>query len=193
MTSLERWADFYVIVGSAAAALTGLMFVATALIADFEGNERQIQAFGTPTVVHFCAVLLQAAILTAPWPTTTGVRVALGLHGASGVVYMVVVMRRARQQTGYEPYFEDWLFHGVLPFVAYAGVVTAASLLSRWQTPVLFVIGGTALLLLFVGIHNAWDTVTYILVMRWERSRRDKGPSPDSTNEVPESRDAQSS
>jgi hypothetical protein len=26
----------------------------------------------------------------------------------------------------------------------------------------LFVVAGTALLFLFIGIHNAWDTVTYI-------------------------------
>lgn len=30
----------------------------------------------------------------------------------------------------------------------------------------LFVIGATAILLLFIGIHNAWDTVTYITVGR---------------------------
>jgi hypothetical protein len=155
MTSLAAWENFYVIVGSSAAALTGLMFVATALIADFEGTERQIQAFGTPTVVHFSAVLLQSAILSAPWPTMSGVRIGLGLYGATGVVYVLVVMRRAHQQTGYVPVFEDWLFHALLPFVAYAGVVAAAWQLWRWPT---------------------WDTVTYILVLRWEKSRRDRLP-----------------
>jgi hypothetical protein len=32
--------------------------------------------------------------------------------------------------------------------------------------PSLFAIGGTALLLLFIGIHNAWDAVTYIAQQR---------------------------
>ena len=30
----------------------------------------------------------------------------------------------------------------------------------------LFVIGGAALLLLYVGIHNAWDAVVYIAIAR---------------------------
>ena len=52
------WETFYVIVGSSAGALTGLMFVVIALVAEFRGSERQIEAFGTPTVVHFSAPLL---------------------------------------------------------------------------------------------------------------------------------------
>jgi hypothetical protein len=46
--------------------------------------------------------------------------------------------------------------------------------LPRHQTALLFVLGGTAVLLLFVGIHNAWDTVTFIVVSQWEKRRRDK-------------------
>lgn len=30
----------------------------------------------------------------------------------------------------------------------------------------MFTIGAAVLLLLFIGIHNAWDTVTYIVVER---------------------------
>ncbi|MEP6993322.1 MAG: hypothetical protein ABI968_02285 [Acidobacteriota bacterium] len=33
------------------------------------------------------------------------------------------------------------------------------------------VIGATTLLLLFIGIHNAWDTVTYIALDRLEQRR----------------------
>lgn len=176
--SLTAWETFYVIIGSSAAALTGLMFVVVALLADFradfESTERQIDAFGTPTVVHFCAVLLQSAILTAPWPTMGGARIALGVYGVAAVVYMLVVLKRARGQTEYKPVFEDWLFHGALPLAAYAGIVAAVSGLPRHQTVLLFVLGGIAVLLLFVGIHNAWDTVTFIVVSQWEKRRRDK-------------------
>src|SRR5947209_10240595 len=66
---LTSWGNFYVIIGSAAAALTGLMFVVVTLIAGsrVERSSGTIGAFGTPTVVHFCAALLIAAILSAPW------------------------------------------------------------------------------------------------------------------------------
>jgi hypothetical protein len=177
------WETFYVIVGSSAGALTGLMFVVMALVVDFRSSERQIEAFGTPTVVHFGAVLLLSALMTAPWPAMLAMRLALGVFGAVGTMYIFVVLRRARGQNDYEPVFEDWLFHAALPLAAYAAVLVAALGLPRRPTPLLFAIGAGAVLLLFVGIHNAWDTVTYIVVARWERARHQE----DRTNATPPS------
>jgi len=163
---LVAWENFYVIVGSTGAALTGLQFVVIALIADVRApaTARQIDAFGTPTIVHFCAVLLVSAILSAPWVGLSSVGLALGACGAAGVVYGVIVIRRARRQTGYKPVWEDWLFHAVLPLIAYALMLTAAVALRSHPQRALFIVGAVALLLLFVGIHNAWDTVTYIAI-----------------------------
>ena len=68
---LSEWETFYVITGSSAAALTGLMFVVVALRTEarVEGAEGGVRAFGSPTVVHFCAVLLVAGILSIPGQT----------------------------------------------------------------------------------------------------------------------------
>jgi hypothetical protein len=165
------WETFYVIVGSAAGALTGLMFVVIALVSEFGASERQLEAFGTPTVVHLGAALLLSAIVTAPWPAMLPARLALAAFGGAGAIYMIVVLRRARRQTDYKPVFEDWLFHAVLPLVAYTSTLAAASALPWQTTSLLFLIGGAAVLLVFIGIHNAWDTVTYVVVARWERRR----------------------
>jgi hypothetical protein len=164
--SLAEWDNFYVIVGSSAAALTGLMFVVIALMSDFKANENSIHAFGTPTVVHFGAVLLQSAIIAAPWPSLLGARIALAVYGAAGVIYIFVVLRRARQQKDYKPVFEDWLFHTILPILAYGGIVVASLGLAAWPRRLFFTIAAASLLLLFVGLHNAWDTVTFIVVTR---------------------------
>ena len=86
------WETFYVILGSSAGALTGLMFVVMALVADYGGSERQIEAFGTPTVVHFSSALLLSVILTAPWPGVSALRLVLFAFGVSGTVYMLVVL-----------------------------------------------------------------------------------------------------
>ena len=170
---LIAWESFYVIVGSSGAALTGLQFVVIALIAEArtqsaararESNDQSIAAFGTPTIVHFCSVLLVSAILSAPWHGLTSVGLTLGVCGLIGVVYGVIVVRRARRQTGYRPVWEDWLWHAVLPLIAYALILISAIVLRSYPQRALFVIGATALLLLFIGIHNAWDTVTYIAV-----------------------------
>jgi hypothetical protein len=168
------WESFYVIVGSSAGALTGLMFVVVALVFDFGGTSDSLGAFGTPTVVHFSAPLLLSILMTVPWPAMLAVRIATAAFGAAGMVYMILVLRRARAQTGYEPVFEDWLFHNVLPMVAYGASFVAAFFVNGGKSPSLFVIGGAAVLLMFVGVHNAWDTVTYIVTTRWERIEKQK-------------------
>jgi hypothetical protein len=165
---LTAWESFYVIIGSSAAALTGLQFVVMVLSAEMNalGSGQSVRAFGTPTIVHFCAVLLISAMLSAPWPALSNVGVALGACGVAGLSYAVMVVRTARRQTGYVPVLEDWIWHGALPLIAYATLLVAAVVLWRYPAPSLFVIGATALLLLFVGIHNAWDAVVYIAVER---------------------------
>ncbi|HKV50062.1 MAG TPA: hypothetical protein VJO52_02580 [Gemmatimonadaceae bacterium] len=158
------WENFYVIVGSSAAALTGLQFVVIALIADAGAKTggREIAAFGTPTVVHFCAALLASAIVSAPWRSLVSPAFAIAALGVAGVVYAIIVTQRARVQTGYQPVFEDWLWHSILPFGAYGAMVAASFMLRQDPEGALFLVGGGSLLLLFVGIHNAWDTVTFI-------------------------------
>jgi hypothetical protein len=162
------WESFYVIVGSSGAALTGLQFVVIALGAEGRklGNMRAIDAFGTPTIVHFCAALLLAAVLCAPWPTLSSAALVLGFCGVAGIVYMGIVTRRARRLIEYRPVFEDWLWHTALPFIAYATLLASAALLVRYLSGALFAIAVAALLLLFIGIHNAWDTVTYFAIER---------------------------
>jgi hypothetical protein len=161
---LEGWDSFYVLVGSSAAALTGLQFVVIALVAETRrrGSAHEFDAFATPTIVHFGAVLILSAILLAPWPSLWGTTVALTIGALAAVAYTILVVRRARKQTGYQMVKEDWIFHAFLPFVAYGALLAAAVSMPRDAPVSLFVIASAALLLMCVGIHNAWDTVTYI-------------------------------
>jgi hypothetical protein len=50
------------------------------------------------------------------------------------------------------------------------------------HVPALFGVAGFALLVLFVGIHNAWDSVTYMTVKSLERRRQEKLPTPASAS-----------
>lgn len=171
---LLDWENFYVIVGSSAGALTGLMFVVITLIAS-RGERRSsggVAAFGTPTVFHFCVALLVAAILSAPWPALSTAALLLGLTGLWGAGYIVIVMRRARRQTDYKPVLEDWLWHTICPLASYAALVIAAIVLPDNPTPALFMIGAATVLLLFVGIHNSWDSVTYFVLEHQEQESK---------------------
>ena len=162
---LSQWESFWVIVGSSAGGLTGLMFVVVALVKEssLPRNPDSINAFGTPTVIHFVAVLLLAAVLSAPWHRLKDPAHIVGATALTGVVYVLIVLRRMRRQSGYKPVLEDWVWHQILPMIAYVTLFVSAAGMSHDQPWALFVVGGVALLLLFVGIHNAWDTVAYVV------------------------------
>ena len=165
MNALAGWESFYVIVGSSGGALIGLQFVVITLIADRRHRTTTggVSAFATPTVVHLTGALLVSAIMSAPWPSARGLSVAVGMVGLAGLAYAAVVVGRARTQTAYEPVWQDWLWYAVLPCVAYGALVVTAFFQTNTAVP-LFVIGSAALGLLLIGIHNAWDTVTHIVV-----------------------------
>ena len=167
-TSLTAWESFYVIIGSSAAALTGLQFVVIALVAEsrVKSSSREIAAFGTPNVVHFCAALIISAVLSAPWRSLASVAVILDVLGVAGVAYSAIVVLRARRQKGYQPVLEDWIWHNILPFVGYVTLTAAGVLLVRSPADALMMVGAVTLLLVLIGIHNAWDTVTYLALER---------------------------
>ena len=163
MSALHAWETFYVIVGSSAGALTGLQFVVLTLITEaglMRSSGDTMAAFASPNVVHFCAALLVSAVFSAPWQSLGPPGVAVAIAGVCGIIYSIAVLRRARRQREYQPVLEDWIWHAVLPLLAYAALVHAGVQLSRVSPDALFIVGGSALLLVFIGIHNAWDTVT---------------------------------
>jgi hypothetical protein len=166
--ALSTWQSFYVIVGSSAAALIGIQFVVITLIANMRrpATAESVSAFGTPTVVHLASALLVSAIMSVPWPSLFPTSIALAMCGLGGLAYGAIVIRRARRQTYYQPEWGDWLWYALVPCSVYATLTMAALFLRTTNLPALFVIGAAALGLLLTGIHNAWDTVTHIVVVR---------------------------
>jgi len=185
-TLLGRWANFYVIVGSSAAALTGLQFIVIALVAEVRLPKRDhaigIDAFSTPTIAYFSAVLLISAVMSAPWDVLAAVASLVAVCGAAGTGYSLVVARRAQRMTAYRLVLEDWVWHIALPLAAQATLLAGGLALVRHPNGALYTIAAAALLLLFIGIHNAWDTVTFLVLQRLESrlddgERRDPPPS----------------
>jgi hypothetical protein len=173
---LTTWQNFYVIIGTAAATLTGLTFVVITLLAGVRVRVSSpgdaFATFNTPNVFHFGAALLVAAILSAPWQALWTAGLLLGLCGLAGVIYALIVVRRVLRQTDYQAVMEDWLFHTVLPLVSYTALLVAALLLPIHPAPALFVIAAATVLLLFIGIHNAWDNVTFIALELTQRENK---------------------
>ena len=178
--AIEGWENFHVIVGSAAGALIGLQFVVMTLIATLpitRGLAQVGSTFSTPTVIHFSVVLLLSAVISTPWRSIAPVSVFWALVGLFGIASTILVAQRLRLPVAYQAVFEDRLFHVLLPFGAYVMLVVAAYMAFSYPRPALFVVGAVELLLLFIGIHNAWDTVTYhIFVRRPEQLEAEQHP-----------------
>jgi len=176
---LAAWESFYVIVGSSAAALTGLQFVVITLAADRGFATSDVTtSFATPTIVHLGTVLLMAGILSAPWHETAWPIALVALVGLAGCVYMTMVIRSARRQHDYEPVLEDVIWHWCLPGSSYAALAVCW-LFRGHADEVLFAVAAVALLLLFIAIHNAWDSAVFTAQRRHAeaRSRRPTRPA----------------
>jgi hypothetical protein len=168
MTALTDWESFYVIVGSCAGALIGLQFVVITIVADkkIPTTELTHGALATPTIVHFGVVLLLSAIVSAPWKGFLMPAIVWTLIAVGGIAYTAVVRRRLCKQEEYEPIPEDWLFRTVFPFGAYCLIAFSALATLKHPEAGLFGIGAAALMLLFVGIHDAWDSIVYLVTMK---------------------------
>ncbi|MFL6436974.1 MAG: hypothetical protein ACJ71Q_05295 [Terriglobales bacterium] len=164
--------------GASAGVLVGLQVVVLTLIARkpvVAGQAHAGTSFASPTVVHFGAVLLLSGIVSAPWQAIVDAATLWGLLGLCGMVYAIIVVRRIRAQSIYTPQAEDWLFHVLLPFAAYATLAGSAVVevySKRYSS--LFAVGAAALLLLIIGIHNAWDTMTYHIYFNNEDQKTEK-------------------
>jgi hypothetical protein len=162
---LDAWHDFYVIVGTAAAALTGLMFVVASLRTQAMAQRTQtgVRAYVTPTVFYLATPLIVAALMAIPTLSRLVLAGVLALGGLGALAYLAY----ARPHTHWRksPFgADDWIFYVGLPHLGYFLVLAAA--LTLWFRPApslgLELLAGTVILLLVVGIRNAWDLVMWV-------------------------------
>jgi hypothetical protein len=154
------------------------MFVVTTLISGIDKHvstlDAGLSAFTTPTVVHFCAVLLIAGILSAPWQAFSSVSLLLGLLGLGMVLYLIIVLQRMRHIPSHQTPLKDWLWYMVFPLGAYIALISAAITLLANPALGLYIISAVMIVLLFVGIRNAWDLVTYLAIERSHPENKSK-------------------
>jgi hypothetical protein len=168
---LHDWHDFYILVGTASATLVGLMFVAASIGASFfnESHNAPMQAFLTPTVVHFAATLFACLLVTIPTHSWHTLGALLGAGGLAGAIYSgrilvdIIVMRRFKVDAS------DRLFYALVPLVGYLIAIAASVLLFLQYAMSVNVIAAALLTLLFAAIRNAWDMMCWMVV---------KSPSP---------------
>jgi hypothetical protein len=179
MSPLEGWDNFYVILGSAAAALLGITFVVIALISERRASPAGMAGYITPTIVHFGTVLGLSCFVSVPHQNVVGVSVGVGSTATGLLIYTGAIasnMRRFAQD--YVPVLEDWIWHVILPALVYCVLLAMAFL--QWREPreSMYGIAAALLLLLFVGIHNSWDVAVSITVQNKKDEEKARGDSP---------------
>jgi hypothetical protein len=179
MGLLEGWDNFYVILGSAAAALLGLTFVVIALISERRASPAGTAGYITPTVVHFGTVLGLSCFVSVPHQNVVGLSVGIGSTSLGLLIYTGAIasnMRRFAQN--YVPVLEDWIWHVILPALVYCVLLAMAFFLWREPRESMYGIAAALLLLLFVGIHNSWDVAVSITVQnkKEEEKAREQAP-----------------
>ncbi len=157
---LHDWQNFYQLVGESSATLTGLMFIAaslgTSLIDDKAGPK--VRTFITPTIIYFSVVLLISALMNIPNQTSFWLSLQLGVIGLFGTGYSASHFWRLR---GFDLDPADvsqiWLWNLALPLLASLCLLGAALELRQSFAAGLNAAAVGTLLLVLVGLHNAWS------------------------------------
>ena len=160
---LEAWHDFYVILGSAAAGLTGLMFVVVSLTSTsmVQRTATGVRVFLSPSVVFFTSIVLVAAVMAIPPLPPVVLGAVLIAGGGAGVAYLLGIRgHRQWRQSGLDRL--DWLWYVALPLASYAAMAAGGAAMVDGARFALHVVGAAAIALLVIGIRNAWDLVLWM-------------------------------
>lgn len=157
----QGWENFFYLVGSAAGALIGLMFIVITLAAGHDPRRvsRGAPVYVTPIVFHFGIVLIMSAISEVPSISSFTFGAILFVSALSGLVYSITTTIRLFRKDWEDtvPVFSDKCFYGLVPSSIYVALVLcSAAMLFRERNPA-SLIGFIMLCLLLLGIRNAWD------------------------------------
>jgi hypothetical protein len=158
---LQDWRDFYVMIGTASGAIVGASFIVASLASGLKDRALGIRGFITPTTYHLASVLVSSAILSVPKIDALAAALLLGSGGIAGAAYSIIVVARIWKM----PLdFADWMFYALLPLVAYMALPAAAAMILLDTGSPLYLLAAALILLLIVGMRNAWDMASFLIL-----------------------------
>jgi|SRR5215469_13347307 len=163
---LHQWHDFYVLLGTASATLVGLMFVAASIGSTVfnEDHAGALQAFITPTVVHFAAALFASLVIMIPEHSWHSLGELLSVGGIAGAIYSSRVLMQLIIRHRFNVDITDRMFYALIPLVGYLLALSAAVLMFLQAAAGAYVMAAAMLLLLLAGLRNAWDMMLWIMI-----------------------------
>lgn len=173
------WQNFYLLTGTAAATLIGLMFIAITFGAGLVTAESlpTARSFIDPTFAHFVQILMTACWMLVPgmhpW-LLGGLLLVTALWRAPRLLLIYRHMRDAHRRAG-DIELSDWVSGIVAPLVAYLSLATAGvGFVLGWGMAFPLLAFVTVLLLL-LGTYSAWETMVWMVLVR---SRKSEDPGP---------------
>ncbi len=110
-----------------------------------------------------------------PHHTVLSVSLGCGFAGLAGLIYVGLITARMRRVIIYMPVLEDWIWHSILPGIAYGSLLAVALLIWRWPARSMYAIAAAFVLLMIAGIHNAWDIAVWNILHRADGASKDSG------------------
>jgi hypothetical protein len=170
---IEAWHEFYVMLGSGAAALTGLLFVIASLGPHVMAShtETGVKAFVSPIAVHFTSALVVSALMLAAVVPSSALGALLSLGGLGGIIYTAWTRAHEQWRRNKLPPL-DWIWFAGLPYLGFALILGSGIAVAMHVTLGLHSVALATTLLIVVGIRNAWDVVLWVAQQPPGRGKR---------------------
>jgi hypothetical protein len=156
---LTQWHEFYALLGTAAAALVALLFVAVSIATDVLTPEpesrRNTATYMSPVVFHYANILFLSLIAMIPTQTWESFGVVIAAASICSFGYSLLVMVRVHRNSISD--LSDRLGYGAVPMLCYATGLISSWLILKEQPAGLNLLAVAALALLVTNIRNAWD------------------------------------
>ncbi|MGB6566884.1 MAG: hypothetical protein WBF02_06180 [Xanthobacteraceae bacterium] len=156
---LAPWHEFYALLGTAAAALVALLFVAVSIATDVLTTEpdsrRNTATYMSPVVFHYANLLFLSLIVLIPTQTWESFGVVIAAASIASFGYSFLVMVRVHRNSISD--FSDRMGYGAVPMLCYAAGLVSAWLIIEEKPAGLNLLAAAALALLVINIRNAWD------------------------------------
>ena len=160
---LEMWHEFYLLIGTAGVTLTGLLFVVVSLgprvVA--ENQATGVRSFISPNAVYFTTTLVVSAVFLVPDLSPMAIGALLCVGGVGSLGYLAYTKVHQRWLRNKLPLL-DWIWFVGLPIAGYVLLIVSGIGFFMQAGMSAHGVAVALILLLVIGIRNAWDLVLWI-------------------------------
>ena len=160
----ERWHEFYLMAGTAAVTLAGLLFVALSLHIDrlVEESHEHLLALARVTLLSYTFVLFASMFMLVPAVSMQQTAIMLGVMAIVGLIWLIRLTRAARHHD--EAGFSRALVRRRLlpPVVGMLMMLLTAIGLGLGIVEILYMMVGSTCMILGNAAGTSWDLLVQI-------------------------------